>query len=136
MFLFFFKPKTAYERRISDVSSDVCSSDLQSAAAHGEQRVADEDRAVVREMIGDMPRGMRGHVPHVGDMRAEPHPVAARHQPVGGRDAFALGGGGDDLAARLTRAVGVAAGVAIGRAAGRENGSPEGEYEVWTVLFK
>src|SRR3546814_9364057 len=28
MFMFFFKPKTAYERRISDWSSDVCSSDL------------------------------------------------------------------------------------------------------------
>src|SRR3546814_10815083 len=27
-FTFFFKPKTAYERRISDWSSDVCSSDL------------------------------------------------------------------------------------------------------------
>src|SRR3546814_8023230 len=26
---FFFKPKTAYERRISDWSSDVCSSDLE-----------------------------------------------------------------------------------------------------------
>src|SRR3546814_2171429 len=28
MFFFFFKPKTAYEMRISDCSSDVCSSDL------------------------------------------------------------------------------------------------------------
>src|SRR3546814_21198952 len=30
---FFFKQKTAYEMRISDWSSDVCSSDLESAAA-------------------------------------------------------------------------------------------------------
>src|SRR3546814_10042296 len=30
-FFFFFKQKTAYEMRISDLSSDVCSSDLQSA---------------------------------------------------------------------------------------------------------
>src|SRR3546814_2858503 len=30
MFFFFFKQKTAYEMRISDWSSDVCSSDLQS----------------------------------------------------------------------------------------------------------
>src|SRR3546814_20991764 len=29
MFVFFFKQKTAYELRISDWSSDVCSSDLQ-----------------------------------------------------------------------------------------------------------
>src|SRR3546814_6006545 len=32
MFFFFFKQKTAYEMRISDWSSDVCSSDLQSLA--------------------------------------------------------------------------------------------------------
>src|SRR3546814_9492574 len=33
LFLFFFKQKTAYELRISDWSSDVCSSDLFPAAA-------------------------------------------------------------------------------------------------------
>src|SRR3546814_8448581 len=33
MFIFFFKQKTAYEMRISDWSSDVCSSDLQSLIA-------------------------------------------------------------------------------------------------------
>src|SRR3546814_9199492 len=32
MFCFFFKQKTAYEMRISDWSSDVCSSDLRRAA--------------------------------------------------------------------------------------------------------
>src|SRR3546814_8631576 len=32
--LFFFKQKTAYEMRISDWSSDVCSSDLGSPSAH------------------------------------------------------------------------------------------------------
>src|SRR3546814_15485914 len=32
MFFFFFKQKTAYEMRISDWSSDVCSSDLNPAA--------------------------------------------------------------------------------------------------------
>src|SRR3546814_6471334 len=32
-FFFFFKQKTAYEMRISDWSSDVCSSDLRSSAA-------------------------------------------------------------------------------------------------------
>src|SRR3546814_10386187 len=32
-FFFFFKQKTAYEMRISDWSSDVCSSDLQAAEA-------------------------------------------------------------------------------------------------------
>src|SRR3546814_5599514 len=33
---FFFKQKTAYEMRISDWSSDVCSSDLAAARGHGE----------------------------------------------------------------------------------------------------
>src|SRR3546814_6982750 len=33
MFVFFFKQKTAYEMRISDWSSDVCSSDLQRVRA-------------------------------------------------------------------------------------------------------
>src|SRR3546814_1848423 len=36
LFVFFFKQKTAYEMRISDWSSDVCSSDLQSAASRHE----------------------------------------------------------------------------------------------------
>src|SRR3546814_6494101 len=35
MFIFFFKQKTAYEMRISDWSSDVCSSDLLIAADVG-----------------------------------------------------------------------------------------------------
>src|SRR3546814_1504001 len=33
-FFFFFKQKTAYEMRISDWSSDVCSSDLRRSQAH------------------------------------------------------------------------------------------------------
>src|SRR3546814_5960142 len=37
VFLFFFKHKTAYEMRISDWSSDVCSSDL--GVAHGQELV-------------------------------------------------------------------------------------------------
>src|SRR3546814_4758370 len=35
-YFFFVKLKTAYEMRISDWSSDVCSSDLQKALKHGE----------------------------------------------------------------------------------------------------
>src|SRR3546814_2656385 len=39
LFFFFFKQKTAYEMRISDWSSDVCSSDLEGAHHHrGGQR--------------------------------------------------------------------------------------------------
>src|SRR3546814_5178611 len=48
---FFFKQKTAYEMRISDWSSDVCSSDLMSAAfvAHG---FAPPAAAAIRATIG------------------------------------------------------------------------------------
>src|SRR3546814_1099595 len=41
VFFFFFKQKTAYEMRISDWSSDVCSSDLQRDAVFQRQRRAD-----------------------------------------------------------------------------------------------
>src|SRR3546814_10441121 len=53
LFFFFFKQKTAYEMRISDWSSDVCSSDLKAVAIdrgagvrvemvkHGFERIAD-----------------------------------------------------------------------------------------------
>src|SRR3546814_4512181 len=39
LFFFFFKQKTAYEMRISDWSSDVCSSDLHGFAADDHARV-------------------------------------------------------------------------------------------------
>src|SRR3546814_7885883 len=42
-FVFFFKQKTAYEMRISDWSSDVCSSDLE----QGVIQVIDRDGAVI-----------------------------------------------------------------------------------------
>src|SRR3546814_5161055 len=47
LFFFFFKQKTAYEMRISDWSSDVCSSDLDLVAHRGLglRRRADEDDA-------------------------------------------------------------------------------------------
>src|SRR3546814_10638863 len=45
--LFFFKQKTSYELRISDWSSDVCSSDLPVAGmVPAQQRLGGDDRAV------------------------------------------------------------------------------------------
>src|SRR3546814_4191197 len=44
---FFFKQKTAYEMRISDWSSDVCSSDL-----------VRQDEALVRPVVAKVPIGM------------------------------------------------------------------------------
>src|SRR3546814_10470114 len=48
-FFFFFKQKTAYEMRISDWSSDVCSSDLP------------VERAAVQHLLGP-PRHLKGQV--------------------------------------------------------------------------
>src|SRR3546814_3393585 len=42
--IFFFKQKTAYEMRISDWSSDVCSSDLHRRGDAGEERGQEEDQ--------------------------------------------------------------------------------------------
>src|SRR3546814_5687482 len=42
MSFFFFKQKTAYEMRISDWSSDVCSSDLVQPVVEGDRVVAEE----------------------------------------------------------------------------------------------
>src|SRR3546814_1468837 len=59
-YFFFFKQKTAYEMRISDWSSDVCSSDL---LAH--PRIAD-----VRPFAGhDSDRMVRDHRPHILGVR-------------------------------------------------------------------
>src|SRR3546814_3339334 len=71
---FFFKPKTAYEMRISDWSSDVCPSDLeQQAIAHG-----------LAAGQGEL---------HRPDMAAEcqqrSHHVARLHLPVGTLDQLA-----------------------------------------------
>src|SRR3546814_12445430 len=45
MFFFFFKQKTAYEMRISDLSSDVCSSDL------GDRHALDHRMRVVAQDV-------------------------------------------------------------------------------------
>src|SRR3546814_7830171 len=44
LFFFFFKQKTAYEMRISDWSSDVCSSDLKAEHRIGNKAVARQPR--------------------------------------------------------------------------------------------
>src|SRR3546814_5002334 len=49
-FFFFFKQKTAYEMRISDWSSDVCSSDLISAASEEQSGGIDQVNRAVSQM--------------------------------------------------------------------------------------
>src|SRR3546814_12965256 len=69
MFFFFFKQKTAYEMRISDWSSDVCSSDL------GDDAVF----AVSRHFCGRGPLFLRGRGP-----RVQPRFGARRGGHIGG----------------------------------------------------
>src|SRR3546814_1060399 len=58
IFFFFFKQKTAYELRISDWSSDVCSSDLAVSLLRG---VTDHERHENHPPLG-RPRDARGLV--------------------------------------------------------------------------
>src|SRR3546814_16769401 len=64
MVVFFFKQKTAYEMRIRDGSSDVCSSDLASSAAsyrrdaHGSARAASQCQRAIRSSRAPISRGM------------------------------------------------------------------------------
>src|SRR3546814_21187018 len=62
---FFFKQKTAYEMRISDWSSDVCSSDLATAGTGGGVRCREPDRRCgrrgrVSRRAGGIPHRRRG----------------------------------------------------------------------------
>src|SRR3546814_2202957 len=54
----FIKQKTAYEMRISDWSSDVCSSDLE-AGGGGVRAAATEDRAAAIAVAGDEALGQQ-----------------------------------------------------------------------------
>src|SRR3546814_12851484 len=60
MLFFFFKQKTAYEMRISDWSSDVCSSDLE---GDGEvsPRLAGLDPGYLHRQLDDYANGRREH---------------------------------------------------------------------------
>src|SRR3546814_13847037 len=51
IFFFFFKQKTAYEMRISDWSSDVCSSDLASGGIDVQHHIM--RFAVLRDFVGE-----------------------------------------------------------------------------------
>src|SRR3546814_2916196 len=55
----FFKQKTAYEMRISDWSSDVCSSDLQ-------QRMAREGKGADEQAHGEADPAQHRHAPELG----------------------------------------------------------------------
>src|SRR3546814_10612523 len=111
MFFFFFKQKTAYEIRISDWSSDVCSSDLRQADAAEAGLIADEGvgQIIALEIVARIaPR------PAEAARQIELRLHARRHGAV------RIGGGEVEPVGRDVRAV------EIGRAAGRARVCPYG----------
>src|SRR3546814_6186678 len=54
LFFFFFKQKTAYEMRISDWSSDVCSSDLSGLSVSGSLMTMSKRKRVGRSRVDPM----------------------------------------------------------------------------------
>src|SRR3546814_1733039 len=88
LFVFFFKQKTAYEMRISDWSSDVCSSDLALLEHRG--TVIEVDQRGARVEIGNDPgvgvaRRLSGiaEFEQVGDIRGDRQPAGARRAGEG-----------------------------------------------------
>src|SRR3546814_18179012 len=96
---FFFKQKTAYEMRISDWSSDVCSSDLHSAARKTRRPLcrggsADQHPAEAAGRMASPVLGARSRSRHRRGADA-PQPISRpdRRRPIT-RLALVLGGGG------------------------------------------
>src|SRR3546814_5680016 len=110
VFFFFFKQKTAYEMRISDWSSDVCSSDLvleaddllalqqvRQGGRHVADLVVDRLGAPARQPLVGIGRGAAGDLRRLAeDVRADLLFLHQAEQPVG-RDLLLLGDGSDGL---------------------------------------
>src|SRR3546814_8984636 len=81
-FFFFLKQKTAYEIRISDWSSDVCSSDLRIQLV-GMQVVAVRARGVVCKFL-HLADGRRDRLQHQSQRKEPQHENAQERQPAMG----------------------------------------------------
>src|SRR3546814_9813000 len=82
VYFFFFKQKTAYEMRISDWSSDVCSSDLHclsiTVTTNDEARAAlDVGAAVAAELVGAGARALVTGDMGIGNTTASAAVIAA-----------------------------------------------------------
>src|SRR3546814_2551281 len=101
--VFFFKKKTAYEMRISDWSSDVCSSDLVDGVHHVDQRAdLDVDAGLLCHLA---PRGRRDALAQTLPATGQrPLALARRLAATDQQDAVALE---DDDADADERAVGI-----------------------------
>src|SRR3546814_13285473 len=89
---FVFKQTTAYEMRISDWSSDVCSSDLVDDGDPGLLRVARVDEHALAHLIFSRRAGRR---------RGQGHPPQARDMQNDGRLALAIRRTGGDNTVRM-----------------------------------
>src|SRR3546814_10779965 len=88
LLFFFFKQKTAYELRISDWSSDVCSSDLWSSAPtcrihHPHGRSTRPGRLIAPPSVLPSPSALRPE--QAGRWSSEPDPAEAVLKPEGWR---------------------------------------------------
>src|SRR3546814_13689616 len=104
LFFFFFKQKTAYEMRISDWSSDVCSSDLIAPLEPNARAVAVGNAHILKDDALD-PRAIAAQ--HERGLALAGHAVEDR--------AAGLGGDEGDASRGLHRAVAVMAGGDAGR---------------------
>src|SRR3546814_16149048 len=107
---FFFKQKTAYEMRISDWSSDVCSSDLLVVAPHVRlfAEASDAERAAVAKLavpgkvmidlasdrLFDMSYTSGADI-YLGDVSSQVYEFLATHRPVLFLDAHVVDWEGD-----------------------------------------
>src|SRR3546814_1309282 len=84
-FIFFFKQKTAYEMRISDWSSDVCSSDLQGDEAEQHDEGARRLHATPTPLRSEGERAQRRAQPACGQQRRKGAESAGGHGERAGR---------------------------------------------------
>src|SRR3546814_4186846 len=112
---FFFKQKTAYEMRISDWSSDVCSSDLDAAPCGVEEGAFDMDAEDAGHPLGD--RRVDGSDPALDHRQIV---ADQRRQQPGGAEAAVRGG---DRRDRRDAGVGVEQRTAADRKSTRLNSS-------------
>src|SRR3546814_7543255 len=71
-FFFFFKQKTAYEMRISDWSSDVCSSDLPQVDVYALIPALPVDADPYGTLTGELARAVSDRIPVFADPTGEP----------------------------------------------------------------
>src|SRR3546814_16469363 len=121
IFIFFFKQKTAYEMRISDWSSDVCSSDLPAPTVGGEGG-GDGDAEFILRAAGNPAAEFEAAA---GEGIEHVEAAARGAQPRKGVDAAVVAGQDGKLGAAIGSGIapgGAAAIVAeLGREACREN---------------